>query len=48
MKTKRKNTCSICGQPLSVIIGGKNGTEKLCSRCLVANYPALKVLAKEL
>ena len=48
MKEKQNNACGICGQPFSVIIGRKDGAEKLCSRCLIANYPALKVLAKEL
>ena len=45
MKNKRKKVCSICGKPISVIIKGKEQTEKLCVHCLVANYPALKELA---
>ena len=46
MKKQTKNTCQICGKRITVIIRGKNGTEKLCSQCLVANYPALKELSK--
>jgi len=48
MKKQRKNVCEVCGRPLSVILGGKNDIEKLCLRCLVATYPALKKLAKEM
>jgi len=48
MKNNRKDVCRICGRPFSVILGGKNGNEKLCFRCLVVNYPALKVLTKEM
>jgi hypothetical protein len=46
MKKKTTNTCQICGRPLTVIIRDKRKTEKLCLRCLVAAYPALRELAK--
>ena len=46
MKKLTKNTCQVCGRRITVIIRGKNGTEKLCSQCLVAHYPALKELSK--
>lgn len=48
MKEKRKHVCGVCGKPLSVIIGGKQDNERLCLKCLVALYPALKVLEKEI
>ena len=44
MKGKQKNVCSICGKPTSVIIKGKEQTEKLCVHCLVTHYPVLKEL----
>ena len=46
MKKQTKNKCQVCGKRITVIIRGKSGTEKLCSQCLLANYPALKELSK--
>jgi NMD protein affecting ribosome stability and mRNA decay len=46
MKKKTRNTCQICGRPITVIIRGENTTEKLCLRCLVASYPALRELSR--
>jgi hypothetical protein len=46
MKKQAANKCQICGKRITVIIRGKNGSEKLCSHCLIANYPALKELSK--
>lgn len=48
MKNQAPNKCQICGRPITVIIRGKNDTEKLCSQCLVAHYPALKELTKRI
>ena len=48
MKKHRENTCEICGKNSSVVISGRNIIERFCSRCLVAVYPALKELTKEL
>lgn len=44
MKKQTQNKCQICGRRITVIIRGKNGTEKLCAQCLVAHYPVLKEL----
>ncbi len=46
MKKQTGNRCQICGKRITVIIRGKNGTEKLCSQCLAAHYPALRELSK--
>jgi hypothetical protein len=46
MKKQTGNKCQICGKRITVIIRGKNGTEKLCPQCLVTHYPALKELSK--
>lgn len=46
MKGQNPPKCQICGRPITVIIRGKNDTEKLCSQCLVSHYPALKELSK--
>jgi len=44
---KKKTTrCQICGRPITVIIRGANGTEKLCVRCLVTAYPVLRELSR--
>ena len=44
MKQKHTKKCEICGKEISVVIVGKNDTERLCVQCLVATYPALRGL----
>jgi hypothetical protein len=46
MKKQTRKKCETCSRPITVIIRGKNGTEKLCSQCLVVHYPALRELTK--
>ena len=46
MKKKTTHKCQICGRPITVIISGKNTTEKLCLHCLVDAYPALRELSR--
>jgi len=48
MKRKRKQTCELCGRPLSIVIGSGSCVERLCLKCLVTTYPALAILSKYL
>ena len=46
MKKQTGKKCEVCRRPIIVIIRGKDGTEKLCSQCLVVHYPALRELTR--